>query len=115
VPFDSLVSSPGRLRILAALASESSQPFVALRRATGLTDGNLATHARRLQSAGLVAIQKTIESGKPLTRLELTRAGREALAEHARVCAEALEVRDAASADRGAFSDTADADDDWVD
>jgi DNA-binding MarR family transcriptional regulator len=82
--FDALVTNPGRLRILTALASaaDDRQSFVEVRRRTGLTDGNLATHARRLHSAGLVAIEKTIDSGKPLTTLQLTRTGREALAEH---------------------------------
>ena len=46
--FESLVTNPGRLRILTTLASEERrQPFVEVRRRTGLTDGNLATHARR--------------------------------------------------------------------
>jgi DNA-binding MarR family transcriptional regulator len=81
--FESLVTNPGRLRILTTLASEERrQPFVEVRRRTGLTDGNLATHARRLQSAGLVTIEKSIAAGKPLTTLHLTREGREALASH---------------------------------
>jgi len=80
--FDPLIANPGRLRILAALAAEPRQPFVQLRNQTGLTDGNLATHARRLQSAGLVAIEKSIADGKPLTTLELTADGKRALANH---------------------------------
>ena len=84
MPFDPLVTNAGRLTILTALASEPTQPFVRLRRATGLTDGNLATHARRLQSAGFVAIEKSITDGKPLTTLRLTAEGRDALASHAR-------------------------------
>ena len=89
--FDSVVSSPGRLRILTALAHQSSRPFVELRRATGLTDGNLTTHARRLQSAGFVSIHKSIEAGKPLTTLQITRDGRDALQAHARSLIAALE------------------------
>src|SRR4051794_11318730 len=90
--FDSLVTNPGRLRILTVLAAaeQTRQPFVELRRRTGLTDGNLATHARRLQSAGFVAIEKSIEAGKPLTTLHLTTQGREALLAHARQLQDAL-------------------------
>src|SRR5437773_6153170 len=89
--FDALVTNPGRLRILTALAAaEERQPFIELRRRTGLTDGNLATHARRLQSAGFIAIEKSITSGKPLTTLHLTRQGREALLDHARQLEDAL-------------------------
>jgi DNA-binding MarR family transcriptional regulator len=93
--FDSLVANPGRLRILTALASEPRQPFVQLRGRTGLTDGNLATHARRLQTAGLIAIDKRIDGGKPITTLDLTPAGREALTRHARELLAALEGRPA--------------------
>jgi DNA-binding MarR family transcriptional regulator len=124
--FDSVVTSPGRLRILAALASgEERQPFVELRRRTGLTDGNLATHARRLQSAGFIAVEKSIHSGKPLTTLQLTRQGREALLDHARRLQDALSApRDAEVPDPGGITPSKQfpsapendpADDDWVD
>src|SRR3954454_21905315 len=89
--FDSLVANPGRLRILTALASEPRQPFVQLRGRTGLTDGNLATHARRLAAAGFIAIDKHIDAGKPVTTLDLTPVGREALVRHARELLAALE------------------------
>lgn len=107
--FDSVVSSPGRLRILTALAQESKQPFVELRRVTGLTDGNLTTHARRLQSAGFVTIHKSIEAGKPLTTLQITRDGRDALQAHAQSLLSALEPQVVPS------SRDPEALDDWVD
>lgn len=91
--FDPLVSNAGRLRILATLAAKPAQPFVHLRSATGLTDGNLATHARRLESAGLVSIEKTITHGKPLTTLRLTQSGRDALTAHARALLQALDAQ----------------------
>ena len=118
MPFDPIVSNAGRLRILAALASEPAQPFVHLRRATGLTDGNLATHARRLETAGLVAIEKTITNGKPLTTLHLTPTGRNALAAHARALLEALHAEPIGAREVGhiepPFAHAAIADD-WVD
>lgn len=82
--FDALVANAGRLNILTALAVEQNQEFVELRRRTALTDGNLACHARRLAAAGLIDIQKSFRDGKPVTRLSLTVAGREALEAHAR-------------------------------
>ena len=120
--FDALVTNPGRLRILTALASASDdrQSFVEIRRRTGLTDGNLATHARRLQSAGFIAIEKSIASGKPLTTLTLTRSGRDALAEHVNQLIAALQSATmttntpnvaAPHGPEEMFS----ADDDWVD
>jgi DNA-binding MarR family transcriptional regulator len=109
--FDSLIANPGRLRILTALASEARQPFVQLRGRTGLTDGNLATHARRLASAGLIAIEKRIDEGKPVTTLELTTIGREALERHARELVAAL----AGPPIESTGGDEQDVDDHWVD
>jgi DNA-binding MarR family transcriptional regulator len=108
MPFDPLVANPGRLRILTALASHGSQPFVRLRQSTDLTDGNLSTHARRLQSAGLVRIDKSFEGGKPLTRLDLTPLGRQALQAHAD------ELLSAMDASRPPVAPAADSDE-WVD
>ena len=51
---------------------------------TPVADGNLACHARRLQMAGLIGIDKTFRDGKPVTCLTLTQAGRAALEAHAR-------------------------------
>jgi DNA-binding MarR family transcriptional regulator len=81
---DSLVVNPGRLRILTALAASEREEFVPLRNRTRLTDGNLAAHAKRLHSAGLIEIDKQFRDGKPVTSFTLTRTGRAALESHAR-------------------------------
>lgn len=112
MPFDALVANPGRLRILTALAAARKQRFVELRRRTGLTDGNLCTHARRLQSAGFIAIEKSIEAGKPLTTLQLTSRGRDALAAHANALLRSLEPPPAPPAPIEQDDDQVD---DWVD
>jgi DNA-binding MarR family transcriptional regulator len=83
-PFDSLIASSGRLRILAALATEPRLEFVGLRKRTHLTDGNLCTHTRRLESAGFVAVEKSFRDRKPVTHVRLTPVGRDALERHAR-------------------------------
>jgi DNA-binding MarR family transcriptional regulator len=82
--FDPIVANPGRLSILTALAVEESQEFVQLRQATHLTDGNLASHARRLQTAGMIAVEKHFRAGKPVTSFALTVDGRKALEAHTR-------------------------------
>jgi DNA-binding MarR family transcriptional regulator len=82
MPLDSLITNPGRLRILTSLATEPSQEFVQLRSRTHLTDGNLSTHARRLHNAGLLDIQKSFREGKPVTTITLTPDGRRALESH---------------------------------
>ena len=93
---DAIVANPGRLRILTSLASEPSQEFVRLRQRTQLTDGNLSTHAKRLQTAGLLAIDKSFREGKPVTTITLTSAGRAALESHVRDLMEALNLTPAA-------------------
>ena len=82
--FDPLVANPGRLQILTALAVDECQEFVQLRQTTGLTDGNLASHARRLRVAGLIAMDKQFREGKPVTSFTLTSDGRKALEAHTR-------------------------------
>ena len=117
-----LVANPGRLRILMTLAAAGRQEFVRLRDQTRLTDGNLAAHARRLSSAGLVRMEKFFRAGKPVTSFDLTASGRQALESHARellaaiggppagvVPAPVVPPPSPAEVDEGAD------DDDWVD
>jgi DNA-binding MarR family transcriptional regulator len=111
--FDPLVANPGRLRILTSLATEPAQAFVRLRMQTGLTDGNLATHAKRLQSAGLVAIDKSLVEGKVLTTLHLTAQGRQALSTHVRSLVAVLDGENQSDAE--SILAAGDHDDDWVD
>ncbi len=81
---DPMVANPGRLRILTVLASAGSAggEFVTVRERTGLTDGNLSAHARRLAGAGLIAINKQFRAGRPTTTYTLTRDGRAAMENH---------------------------------
>lgn len=83
MPFDTLIANPGRLRILTALAVENRQEFVQLRKMTRLTDGNLSAHARRLNTGGLIDIEKHFRDGKPVTTFHLNTEGRKRLTEHA--------------------------------
>ncbi len=115
MPFDAIVANPGRLRILTALATEPRQEFVRLRERTRLTDGNLAAHAKRLRGAGFIAIDKSIRSGKPVTSMQLTTAGRDALEAHARHVMAALQPAAAHAEHAVATADAQDRDDDWVD
>lgn len=88
--FDTLIANAGRLRILTALAVEPRMEFVQLRHATGLTDGNLSAHARRLASGGLIAIEKHFRDGKPVTTIHLNDTGRQRLADHVKALMTAM-------------------------
>src|SRR5262245_23630537 len=112
---ESLIVNPGRLRILTALASQGRQEFVRLRGATHMTDGNLATHARLLHSAGLVAIDKSFRQCKPVTTFTLTREGREALNSHVESLTDALRPRPAADSPETTFATATSEPDDWID
>lgn len=87
---DSLIANPGRLKILAALASQPRQEFVHLRASTRMTDGNLTSHARRLQAAGMLDIDKSFRDGKPVTTFTLTNQGRGALESHVQTLMRAI-------------------------
>jgi DNA-binding MarR family transcriptional regulator len=115
--FDPLVTNPGRLRILTELAAATGgvQDFVRLRFRTGLTDGNLATHVRRLTAAGLVSVEKTFRDGKPLTRLAITPRGRDALRAHVDALMAAIEPLQGAENVVANEIEEAASVDDWVD
>lgn len=111
MPYDTLIANAGRLRILTALAVENRQEFVNLRKMTCLTDGNLSAHARRLQSGGLIDIQKSFREGKPVTTFSLNEIGRQKLTEHAQALLAAVNgVANEAQSEPEEL-----ADDEWID
>ena len=77
---DSLLTERVRLAIVATLAA-SAEPlsFNELLAGLDLTKGNLASHARRLEDAGLVDMSKTFVGRKTRTTYTCTAAGRQEL------------------------------------
>lgn len=75
---DKRVHEPARLAILTVLAREGQADFLALRRQTGLTKGNLSAHLSKLEGSDLVAIEKTYLGKTPHTRCYITAAGQAA-------------------------------------
>ena len=71
-----------RLAIVSALAVHERMRFGDLKALLGLTDGNLSVHARRLEEAGYLAVEKSFEGRVPRTDYRLTVAGRAALARY---------------------------------
>ena len=67
---------------LNALDEESQLDFGALRDLLGVTDGNLATHLRKLEEAGYIRVSKTFVGRRPRTYIAITPVGRQAFAEH---------------------------------
>ena len=76
---DETIHQRVRLGIVSALAGAGSMSFNDLRGILGLTDGNLAVHARKLEDAGYVEVTKGFAGRTPRTEYTLTPAGRRAL------------------------------------
>ncbi len=79
---DKLIHEPARLAILTALSACESADFTALRRLTGLSDGNLSVQLSKLEEAGLIGTQKQFMGKKPNTRAKITKKGLEAVQRH---------------------------------
>ena len=79
VALDPIIHVRVRLGIVSALAVEESLTFNELKGRLDTSDGNLSVHARRLEEAGYVEIEKSFEGRIPRTDYRLTETGREAL------------------------------------
>ncbi len=77
---DRMVHEPARLAILTVLASASTVEFKFLEKVTGLSKGNLNSHATKLEAAGYLEVIKAFRGKVPVTSFRITKAGREALA-----------------------------------
>lgn len=75
---DDRVHGKVRLAILTLLLRHGAMPFLALRRATRTTDGNLAVHLQKLEAAGFVELTRDFEGPRRRTSATLTKEGRSA-------------------------------------
>ncbi len=76
---DRLVHEPARLVILTILGVVENADFLYLQREANLTRGNLSAHLSKLEEAEYIRIEKTYRGKLPLTLVELTTKGRQAL------------------------------------
>jgi predicted ArsR family transcriptional regulator len=79
---DPLFHQPARTRIAAFLAARERASFSELKRSTGLTDGNLDAHLKKLVEAGYVAASDIPGEGRPQTAFALTSVGRRTFVEY---------------------------------
>ena len=75
---DEVIHGRLRLGVMAYLAGRDVADFNELKARLKASDGNLSVHLRKLEEAGYVGIDKTFVDRKPLTRVRLTDAGRNA-------------------------------------
>lgn len=67
-----------RLGIMSALAVNDTLDFSALKDYLNVTDGNLATHLRKLEKENFINVRKSFIENKPNTRYSMTPEGRKA-------------------------------------
>lgn len=77
---DRVVHEPARLAILTVLAAAETVEFRFVEAVTGLTRGNLSSHASKLEASGYIEVDKAFRGRTPVTSYRVTKAGREALA-----------------------------------
>lgn len=85
VSFDDLhkaFESRIRLGIMSALAVNDSLDFSSLKEFLDVTDGNLATHIKKLEQEGFISVSKSFIDNKPNTRYAMTKEGKKAFDEH---------------------------------
>lgn len=74
--------SKTRLGIMSVLMVNDEVDFNSLKDWLGLTDGNLASHARALENLGYMVANKEFVGRKPKTTYSATKQGREAFKIH---------------------------------
>jgi DNA-binding MarR family transcriptional regulator len=75
---DRTLHERARLGVMASLlASTDGQLFGELKRACGLTDGNLSRHLDVLRKAGMVEVWKGFDNRRPQTLCRLSASGRQ--------------------------------------
>lgn len=73
-----------RLGIMSALAVNDYLDFTALKEFLEVTDGNLATHIKRLERDDFIRSEKSFIDNKPNTRYFMTDEGKKAFEAHLR-------------------------------
>lgn len=74
-----------RLGIMSALAVNDALDFTSLKEFLEVTDGNLATHIKKLEQEGFVEVEKSFIDNKPNTSYSMTPEGKKAFEEHLQV------------------------------
>lgn len=90
---DDAIHGRMRLGIMAYLADAEGADFNELKDLLDATQGNLSVHLRKLEDAGYIEIVKSFQGRKPLTRAQITPAGRKAFAEYLETLSKLVEKR----------------------
>ncbi|MFO7652802.1 MAG: transcriptional regulator [Candidatus Krumholzibacteriia bacterium] len=76
-PLSSLIHGRVRLLVLSRLlTADRPHSFTELRDGLGLTDGTLSIHLQKLETAGILALEKRFVEKRPQTLVHVTDQGR---------------------------------------
>lgn len=67
---------------MSALAVNDTLDFTSLKEFLDVTDGNLATHIKKLEKENFIGIEKSFIDNKPNTKYYMTREGKKAFDEY---------------------------------
>lgn len=81
---DKVIHEPARLVISGILSEFEEVDFNFLLCATGLSNGNLAAHLRKMEEAGYVGVKKEFKDRKPHSVYSFTPLGRSRYQSHVR-------------------------------
>lgn len=73
------IHPPASLQILTTLATLDFADFNYLKKKLNLTDGNLASHLRKLENEKYIEMSKDFVGRKPRTTYKITKLGKEQL------------------------------------
>ncbi len=90
--YDKLFENRVRLGIMSVLAANERYDFVSLKGLLEVTDGNLTTHLRTLESAGYISSVKRFIDRKPNTSYSITDKGRSAFETHIGALSKLLKI-----------------------
>jgi DNA-binding MarR family transcriptional regulator len=71
-----------RLGIMSALAVNNTLDFTSLKEFLDVTDGNLATHIKKLEKENFISVEKSFINNKPNTKYYMTKEGKKAFDEY---------------------------------
>ncbi len=80
--FNPLLHQPVRSKLLSLLISNDEMPFIALKKALKVTDGNLSSHLSKLEKEEYVLIEKMFVGKRPKTVVHITTQGKEAFVQY---------------------------------
>jgi len=82
-----------KLGVMSALIMNESLNFNDFKELLGVTDGNLATHLKALESHEYISVKKQFIGKKPNTSYQMTNKGKKAFQDHITALEELLKNR----------------------